>query len=302
MSTRVFVTRLYALVLCLGALAPAHAAPKVLVTLKPIHSLVAAVMTGAGAPDLLIGGALSEHAYALKPSDVRKLQEAGLIFEIGPDMESYLAAPLATRGKAVVVLERAPGVRLLPARHGGLWDKTGHDHGPADPHIWLDPQNAIAMTKAIAEALIKADPAHAALYRANAQKQTAALAALDEEIAATLAPVKARSYLVFHDAYQYFEARFGLKPLGAVTASPDRPAGARRLSTLREAVAAGRAACVFREPQFSPKLIDMLDAEAPARIGVLDPLGADLVPGPGLYPQLMRNLANSLRACLTKNR
>jgi zinc transport system substrate-binding protein len=282
--------------------AAAGAQPTVLATLKPVHSLVAAVMQGAGTPDLLIGGALSEHSYALKPSDARKLKQASLIFEIGPDMETYLTGALAAAGGQVVILERAPGVKRLAARHGGLWSDTDHDHGPTDPHLWLDPQNAIAMTRAIAEALSKTDPPHAGLYHANAVRRIESLEALDRELAAALVPVRDRPYLVFHDAYHYFEARYGLRPAGAVTVAPDRPVGARRIATLREAVVAGRAICLFAEPQFPPKLIETLDADTKARVGVLDPLGADLQPGPDLYPRLMRNLAQSLASCLSKNR
>ena len=280
----------------------ADAQPTVLATLKPVHSLVAAVMQGVGPPDLLIGGALSEHSYALKPSDARKLKQASIIFEIGPDMETYLTGALAAAGGRVVILEQAPGVKLLAARHGGLWSDADHDHGPTDPHIWLDPQNAIAMTRAIAGALSKADPPHTGLYRANAARRIEALEALDRQLAAALVPIRDRPYLVFHDAYHYFEARYGLRPAGAVTVAPDRPVGARRIATLRETVVAGGAICLFAEPQFPPKLIETLDADTKARVGVLDPLGADLQQGPDLYPRLMRNLAQSLTGCLAKNR
>jgi len=291
-------------ILLAAVLSPATAAPQVLATIKPVHALVAGVMAGAGTPDLLIGGALSEHSYEMKPSDARKLRAATLIFEIGPDMETYLSSALSSAQGKVVILEQAPGVRLQHARHGGLWgeDQDAHDHGPTDPHIWLDPQNAIAMTRAIAEALVRSDPAHAALYRANAAKRIADLEALDREIASKLGPVRNTPYLVFHDAYHYFEARYGLKPAGAITVSPERPVGARRLAALRAAVTQGKAVCLFREPQFPPKLIETLDADTKARIGILDPLGADLRPGPDLYPALMRQLAQSLAGCLAKNR
>ena len=281
---------------------PASAAPKVLATIKPVHSLVAAVMQGAGTPSLLIGGALSEHSYELKPSDARKIREADLVFEIGPDMETYLIAPLASLGRRVVALEHAPGVRLQPARRGGLWGEDEDRHGPTDPHIWLDPANAIAMTHAIAAALAEADPPHGALYRRNEAAATAMLGALDKELGQRLAPFRATPYLVFHDAYHYFEARYGLHPAGAVTVSPDRPVGARRVADLHAAVKAGRVICLFREPQFPPKLIETLSEDTRARVGVLDPLGADLEPGPELYPRLMRDLAQSLTGCLGKNR
>jgi zinc transport system substrate-binding protein len=298
MSIARLFLRLIPLLLCVTA---ATAEPQVLATLKPVHSLVAGVMEGVGKPDLLIGGALSEHSYALKPSDARKLRAATLIFEIGPDMETYLSGALASAGGRVVVLEQAPGVVRLAARRGGLWSDDGdHDHGPTDPHVWLDPRNAVAFTKAIADALVKTDPAHAGQYRANAARRIARLQALDRDIDRIVAPVRGRPYLVFHDAYHYFEARYGLKPAGAVTVAPDRPVGARRISELRQAVTSGRAICLFREPQFPPKLIDTLDADTKAKVGVLDPLGADLEPGPELYDRLMRNLAQSLARCLTK--
>ena len=290
--------------LLIGLIATAAGAePKVVATIKPVHALVASVMAGVGTPDLLIGGALSEHSYALKPSDVRKLNQAALIFEIGPDMETYLAGAVRQTSGRTIVLEQAPGVVRLAARRGGLWgEDSDHEHGPIDPHLWLDPANAIAMTKAIAAALAQSDPANAVRYHANAARSISALQTLDRELATDLAPLKDRPYLVFHDAYHYFEARYGLKPAGAVTVAPDRPVGARRIAELRQLVTSGKAVCLFREPQFPPKLIETLDADTQARIGVLDPLGADLTPGPGLYPQLLRNLAQSLRACLMKNR
>ncbi len=288
-----------ALILFLFAL-PSWGAPSVLATIKPIHSLAAGVMQGVGEPVLLIGGALSEHSYELKPSDARKLQSADVVFEIGPDMETYLTGPLkALGGGTIVALEYAPGVRLYPARHGGLWGEED-EHGPTDPHIWLDPRNAIAMTRAIAAALVKRDPAHAAVYRANVARQIVLLEALDRELAAKFVPLRDRPYIVFHDAYRYLEERYGLHSVGAVTVAPDRPVGTRRVATLREAAASGRAICLFREPQFPPKLIEALVAGTKARVGVLDPLGADLTPGPGLYPRLLRDLAQSLTDCLGK--
>src|SRR5262249_13843374 len=145
----------------------AHAAPPVLATIKPVHSLVAAVMQGAGTPELLIQGAQSEHSYALRPSDVMNIRRARIVFQIGPDLDTYLAGPLAALpGGDVVTLEHAPGVQLLPARRGGLWEDAPAE-GPNDPHIWLDPRNAAAMTRAIAAALTRADPANGRLYAAN---------------------------------------------------------------------------------------------------------------------------------------
>ena len=281
----------------------ADAAPSVLATIKPIHSLVAAVMAGVGEPELLIQGAQSEHSYALKPSDAEKIGRAALVFEIGPDLETYLARPLATlaHGK-IVALEYEQGVLKLPARKGGLWDDDQADETLTDPHLWLAPGNAMAMIAAIVRALSKVDPDHAAVYAANGRKEFLALNALDNDLKAALAPLRGRPYLVFHDAYQYFERAYGLTSAGAVTVAPDRPVGPRRVSQLREAIRTRGVVCVFREPQFAPALIRTLVEGSRARIGVLDPLGAELKPGPLLYPTLLKNLAASLSDCLGKNR
>jgi zinc transport system substrate-binding protein len=285
--------------------AQALAAPAVLATIKPIHSLAAAVMQGVGTPELLIQGAQSEHSFALKPSDAERLGQARIVIEVGPDLETYLARPLASLTHAdIVVLERAPGVRLLPARKGGLWEDTGEPgEGPTDPHIWLDPENAIAMTRAIALALTKADPAHGALYAANRDRTVASLGALERSLATSLAPIRGRPYLVFHDSYQYFEKRFGLVPAGAVTVAPDRPVGPRRIEMLRAAILKGQIACVFQEPQFPPRLVDTLVEGTHVPTGTLDPLGATIPPGRALYPTLLHALSASLHGCLSgKNR
>ena len=280
--------------------AAARSAPAVLATIKPVHALVAGVMEGVSQPELLIGGGLSEHSYALKPSDAAKIARAKVVFWIGPDLETTLSGPLANlAGDAkVVALEKAPGLRRLRARPGGLWKRKPPAAGPINPHVWLDPQNAIAMTRAIAAALSAADPADAARYGANAKRQIARLTALDTRLARMLAPVRNRPFIVFHDAYPYFDTRYGLDAIGAVTVEPDRPVGPRRVEQLHEALKSGKAVCIFREPQFSPALIDAVVAGTKARLGVLDPLGADLLPGPDLYPALMERMAHALVQCL----
>ena len=285
--------------------ARADAAPRVLASIKPIHSLAAAVMEGIGKPDLLITGAASEHGYMLRPRDAHAIASADLVFWIGPDLETYLVTPLATLAKrsASVPLEHAAGVHLLPARAGGVWARQpSRQHGGVNPHIWLSPDNAIALTRAMASALGTIDPAHARLYAANADREAAMLVQLKRKIAAELAPVRARKYIVFHDAYPYFEQAFGLSAIGAVTVAPDRPAGPRSLAALHDIIRRGQVDCLFREPQFSPALVQSLVAETKVRVGVLDPLGADLSPGPNLYPRLMMEIADSLRGCLGTRR
>ncbi|MFL7900392.1 zinc ABC transporter substrate-binding protein ZnuA [Azospirillum argentinense] len=297
-------------------------APKVVASIKPVHSLVAAVMEGVAEPTLIVRGAASPHTYAMKPSDAKALAAADLVFWIGPELEGFLDKPVtATAKKATsVTLLEAPGVTLLDAREGGAWEahdhghehkhdhdhkhedkhahEDGHDHDEVNTHIWLSPANARAMVAAIAEALSAKDPANAAAYTANAERTARSIDALDAELKAALAPVAGKPFVVFHDAYQYFEAHYGLNGVGAITVNPERRPSAKRLSEIRAKIGGLGAACVFAEPQFEPALVNTIVEGTPAKKGVLDPEGADLKDGPGLYPALMRNIAASLKDCL----
>ena len=291
---------------------PAAAQPAVVASIMPVHALVASVMEGVGAPDIVVRGAASPHAYALKPSEARLLDRAKIVFWIGPIYETFLDKTLKTlAGKATVVaLMRSPGVALLDTREGGVWEDDDHGHGhghakdakhaddEADGHLFLDPANAKAMTRSIAATLVKADAANAARYEANAARLLARIDELDGELRTILAPAREKSYLVFHDAYQYFEKRYGLEAAGSITVTPDRRPGARRLTALRKRVASAEAVCVFSEPQFEPSLVKTVVEGTKARMGVLDPLGADLAPGPDAYFTMMRNLGKAFAGCL----
>lgn len=300
---------LAAATICLVALPLTSAraeAPRVVTSIKPVQSLVAAVMRGVGQPGLIVKGAASPHDYALKPSDARALEHADLVFWIGPAMEGFLAKPLAAiADKATAIpLMKAKGVQLLPAREGGVWEPDD-DEPPqpanqqrVNPHVWLEPGNARAMVDAIADALAKQDPADAATYRANAARTNQDIDALGAALKTTLVPVVAKPFVVFHDAYQYFETHYGLNAVGSITVDPERRPSAKRLSQIRARIDGIGAVCVFAEPEFEPALVDTIVEGTPARKGVLDPIGADLKEGPELWFTLMRDLASSLTRCL----
>jgi zinc transport system substrate-binding protein len=300
-----------AVLLSLVVLAPggikAGAPPAVVVSIKPIHALVAGVLAGVAEPDLLLAGAASPHGYGLRPSQASALAQADLVFWVGSGLEGFLARPVAalTADATVVALGEVDGLHLLGTREGGILQgdqaqgaEDGHGHGQIDMHPWLDPRNAHAMVTAIAAALAAADPERAAVYRANAATVEADLAALDADLAARLAPVRDRPFVVFHDAYQYLADRYGLNAVGSITVDPQRRPGAARLRAIRAELAKLDVACVFAEPQFEPALVATLVEGTGARTGVLDPLGADLEAGPDQYGQLLEGLAQSLVACL----
>lgn len=317
----------------LAASATAAAAQiNVVASIKPVHSLVAAVMEGVGQPGLIIEGAGSPHTYAMKPSQAQMLEKADLVFWVGHELEAFLEKPLETVGanaKSVELID-ADGLVKLGFREGGAFEKHGHDeeaghdghahekkaadhdhdkkaeadhdydHGAFDAHVWLDPVNARAMVHEIEEALVAADPANAARYEANAAAVTGKLDALIAEVGAELEPVKGKGFIVFHDAYQYFENRFGVTASGSITVSPEVMPGAERITEIRARVKELGAACVFAEPQFEPKLVSTVTEGTSARSGVLDPLGAEIADGPELYFQMIRNLATAMKDCLSQ--
>jgi zinc transport system substrate-binding protein len=298
-------------------LAPAHApALDVVASIAPVHSLVAQVMEGTGAPRLLLPPGTSPHDHALRPSEAAALQGAEVIVRIGPSLERWLEGPLealATEARVVTLVD-VPGLTLLPVREGAAFeahadagdgdshDGADHDeahaHDATDPHVWLDPQNARLWLAAIAGALAQADPANEALYHANAARAQAALDTLAAGIEARLAPLRGRPFVVFHDAYQYFERRFRIEAAGAVALSDAAAPGPARIAAIRARLIETGARCVFREPQFRSAIVETVAEGTGARTGVLDPLGAGLDPGPGLYGALLAGLADGLADCL----
>ena len=318
--TRLFLLAVTLLIVCLPPLqfcltATARAAePQVVVTIKPIHALAAAVMAGVGEPKLLIEGTASPHTFALKPSDARLVNGATVFVRVSEGLEPFTTKLVRSLPKnvRVVTLQDTSGLTLHRLRDGGTFEshssgKThahGHNHhaqgasDSTDGHIWLDPTNAKLMARAMADQFAAVMPRQADILRANAERLTVQLDRLDREIESELRPHTAKPYVVFHDAYQYFERRYGLSPVGSVTINPDVPPSAKRLTELRAKLKGLRAACVFAEPQFAPKVIDIIVEGTTTRRGLLDPLGATIPAGPAHYETLIRSLASGLKSCL----
>jgi zinc transport system substrate-binding protein len=276
--------------------APAMAEIRVAATIKPVHSLVAAVMGDVGEPALLLDGPASPHVTALRPSQARIIEDADVVFAVGEGLEAFLHDLMANGGTTIVELAEAPRIELLDYREEDHDDD--HEHGNVNPHIWLDPANARAMAEQIAAVLGTADPANAASYTDNAEALIGDLNALQSELAAKLAPVKDRPFLVFHDAYPYFEARFGLEGLGAIVLNPETPPGARRLREVRQRIEEAGVACVFSEPQFEIGYVTTVLEGTGASTASLDPLGVAIEPGPDAYRQMLIQLGDALAGCL----
>ena len=290
--------------------APAvHAVPEVVVSIKPVHALVSGVMGELGMPRLIVDGAATPHTYQMRPSEAAALRSADLIVWVGETLEVFLARPIASLGAdaQVVTLQRATGMRLLRNREGGLWKarpmrvgdvENARDRGELDAHIWLDPGNAQRIVEAVAAALAHIHREEAAAYRRNAAFMRSRIAALEADLRHRLAPVRSHAFVVFHDGYQYFEHAFGLNGIGAVTLGPTRLPGARRLATLRNALAERDVRCLFTEPQFEARLARTVVERTAVRTAVLDPLGADISAGAEAWFTLLRRMGDTIAECL----
>lgn len=324
----------------LSVSARASEPPRVVVTIKPIHSLVAGLLDGIAAPELLVRGAASPHGYALRPSDARAAYAADMLIGVSGAVEPFLpklmaAVPAATT--TVVLMRDITGLTVLnvrdfkpdvrtrgtassaggagatagPDEHEHDPDHHGHEHGEAsdshtpgsaDPHIWLSPTNARAIVLGLSAKMQQRFPAHRAVLVRNEAAVLAEIETLKRDLADRVRAVRGRPFIVLHDAFQYFEDAFGLTAIGAIAVRPDIAPGARRLSVLRQTVLASGAVCVFREPQFPSRIITTLTEGTRVKIGLADPIGAELKPGPALYGTLMHQLADSFAACLASNK
>ena len=293
-------------------LTPLKAEISVVTSIKPLHSLTSYIMEGVGEPELIIDGVASPHNFQIKPSHAKMLQNADLVIWIGEDLESFLPTALKSIPKDAVVFELLDqsGLKKLKFREKNIFeghddhghdehakkeddhddhghDDHGHGHGSFDPHIWLDPANAKVIVKKITNQLSKIDKDNASTYKANSKKVIKDLDGLIKEVKNEIN--KDASFVVFHDAYQYFEKRFGLSVIGALTVNPDVMPGAEQLSEIREVIEHEKAKCIFSEPQFNPNIINSIASDTGVKTGVLDPLGANIDKGKNMYFDLIKD-------------
>ena len=309
---------------------------KVVTTIQPLHSLISNVMGNKGKLDLILEGTASPHSFTLKPSHAKMLENADAIFWIDKDLESFLEKPLKSIPKKakVIHLMDLSNLEIHKFREKNIYgghddhddhdkhghkedkhakhddhDKHGHKedkhakhddhdkhaHGEFDVHIWLDPNNAKVIVKEVANELATIDPKNSNFYKMNAKKTVEKLDILINQIDKSIN--KKASFVTFHDAYQYFEKRFGVEALGALTINTDIQPGAKQIEEIQHLVEDKNIKCIFSEPQFNPKLINMIAKSSGAKTGILDPLGSSYKPGNDLYFNLINDLYENLNKC-----
>ncbi len=288
--------------------------PRVATDIPPVHSLVSQVMGELGTPKLIVPPGTSPHGHSMRPSEARALQAADVVFWMGQDLTAWFgrAIQALAANATTVALSESKGLIRHPYRTTNAFDTHAHDEheneheheqkdddlAKIDPHLWLDPDNALIFLDVIATTLARLDASHADTYLNNAARAKAALEALKLELTATVQPIRGRPFIVFHDAYHYFEHRFDVEAAGSVSIGDASSPGPARIAAIRGKVQTLGATCVFSELQFEPKIIATVIEKTAARSGILDPVGATLEPGPNQYSQLLRHLAHSLLTCL----
>ena len=291
---------------------------KVVTTIKPLHSLISRIMETRGEPQLIIEGTNNPHTFVFKPSHAKMIEEADIVFWIGEDLEAFMEKPLNSLAKDTkkIAFMDSESIEKLKFREENIFDDhddhddhdghddehddhaghhDGHNHGEFDAHIWLDPENAKEMVKIIRDELIKIDPEGQRQYSVNTAGATLELDNLINNVEKELS--KDISYIVFHDAYQYFETRFGVKSAGALTLNPDVLPGAKQIADIQDLISDKGIKCIFSEPQYNPKIIETLGNDMNISTGVMDPLGAFIDPGPTMYVELINGIANSIKEC-----
>ena len=270
----------------------------VVATIKPLHSLVQAVMGDTGRALLMVDGKTSPHNFVLKASHLRMIENAAIVFYIDDGFEFFLERAFKRiEPDRRVPIAQAADIRLL-AYEGDHHDHDhGHDHDGTDKHIWLDTDNALEMVIAIEDALAETYPEYKETYRQNANALRRRIVRLDDLIEERLDSVRDEPFMVFHDAYGYFARQYDLNYEGAVVGGEGGDLSPGMVTELRSRIRSKGVVCVFAEPQFSRRFLTVID-DLGVKYGVLDPLGAEQQEGPKLYFTLMLNLATSLQKCL----
>jgi zinc transport system substrate-binding protein len=305
----VIVSRLFSIFVAFIAsfllIGSAQAEVRVLTSIKPLQLIAAAVQDGVAIPEVLLPPGASPHNYALRPSDVRKVQSVDLLYWIGPDMEGFMPRVLNGRTLPSVAVQDLPGLKLRHFAednhsHAEEADEHDHDHRPGtlDAHLWLSPANARVIAAKMAADLGAADSANAAHYQRNLKAFDERLDALDARLKKRLAGVEGKPYFVFHEAFDYFEDAYGLKHAGVFSVAAEVQPGAQHVAAMRARLQEVGKTCVFSEPPLRPRLAETLVAGLPVKLAELDALGGYTPATAQGYEQVLEKLGNDLAGCL----
>lgn len=303
---------------------------KVVASIKPLQLIASSVLDEVAEVEVLIPPGASPHHYSMKPSDIRKLSDADVVFWVGPDLEQFLAKALEnTQAQKVTWLpeehtdsEDAHEEHGKHEKHSDHDEHKGHDehaghnehkghddhdeheghdhhdHGDVDPHLWMNPMKSLEAAQQLVAAVSAKHPELKDKLDANLRKFAGQLITLDRKLMTQLDAVKHLGFYAFHDAYGPFVERYQVNQLGYFTVDPGRPIGTRHLAEIRESLQKNEAVCVFGEPQFKAKVVRAVTDDLPVRYSVLDPLAIEFKPSATGYSDYLQWLADQLTNCL----
>ena len=309
-----------ALFICTGVNVFATETTGVISTIQPINSLVSAVIGNTGKSITIIPSEQSPHDFKLKPSDVKVLQNGNIIFYVSNHLESSVTKVFKNLPKNIklINLMEESGINHLAIRDNAAWERHDHhgdDHDDHDKHgkkhddhddhekeddvhIWLSPDNAIKIVQKVNKVLSLYFPENSQIYNENTTKFIDKIRNLKMELIKELSPIKNKPYIVFHDAYQYFEKTFELNAVGSIALEGDIASSPKQISFIKDKIIKSKASCVFQEPQFDSKLVKIVLEGTNAKTGTLDPHGVNITGNKDFYLQLLKNMAKSLKECL----
>ncbi len=278
----------------------AVAQPQVLTSIKPLQLIAADLMDGVAVPELLIPANVSPHHFTLRPSDIRKMTDAGLVLWVGPQMETYLSDFLGELdGKIIVVEVAAQNGVVLHQPGGELATETEPQADDRyDPHLWLNTSNARLVAEQLAQQLISMDPENQLRYRANLTRFVASIDALEEATMADMVLLKEGRYAVYHDGLQYFERQFGIKHQFVLVPDHEIQPGIRHILDIRSRLDELRPTCLLEDVNSNDSTTETVFGDYPINRVRVDVLGETISPGPGSYAQLIGNLAQAINTCL----
>lgn len=271
---------------------------KVVTSIKPLALIAQEIAGDKVSVENLLPVKASPHDYPLRVSDIRRLQDADLVLWVGPSLETFLQRPLnnLASNKHLAVYD-LPGMNWPEGESHSHASAAGHQHHGHDPHVWLDPRNAMIIAEVLAKKLSEIDPASSMFYANNAKRFSIAIKELDQHLMEALAPARGKGFAVYHEGYLHFVERYDLQQLAYVTFTPERRPGAKHLYELRQQLN-NRATCLFVEPYYDMRIATDLAQELNLKVAILDPIGE---PEIKTYKQLLEKMAQAFLACLANS-
>ncbi|MCP4186707.1 MAG: zinc ABC transporter solute-binding protein [Gammaproteobacteria bacterium] len=263
----------------------------VVISIKPVHSIVSGLMKDIGEPTLLIDGKQTPYDFKLNNEQRRKMADASLLIWVGSELEQSLQADIVSLPDSVAVIEllSSPDLKILPSR-------LSPDQ--RDPFFWMDDRNMLILLDHLSSLLIALDPLRSHIYHRNRLNMLKPLLKIDKEYEYGYRGLKAGVGVQYFDTLRYFEQAYALKTIGQVSASPRQQVDVGNLLKLRSTITNKEANCLFLDKGMSAEHVDLLTEGLTVNIAMLDTLGVDLEPGPDLYLQLMEYNTDVIKQCL----